>query len=58
MTENNTERRALTYSDTTEVFDKLESYAYGTRRPIVAIIREAVAEYLVNNADDIEQKGV
>lgn len=41
-----------------EDFDKLEGYAYGTRRKISEVLKEAVSEYLVNHKTDIENKSV
>lgn len=41
-----------------EDHSKLEGYAYGTRRRISTVLKEAVSEYLKNHEKDIKEKSV
>lgn len=51
-------RRQVTTQVDADVYDQLEGYAFGTRRRLSQVVREAVNEYTENHQADIEKKAV
>lgn len=50
--------RQVTTKVRADIADKLEGYAYGTRRRMSQIARDALEEYAENHAEEIKKRAV
>lgn len=53
-----TVNRQINATVTVDEFDKLEGYAFGTRRTVSALVKHIVKSWIEDNADEIKSKSV